>query len=91
MAQYDAQASSAGGTLSIRATLNASTEIPGSQAAATISGQSVVISKAFLLQASAGDIVRLQFAASSSGSGSVAPTGQGTIRPSVNLTIIQIK
>jgi hypothetical protein len=95
LVQYQAQVttSSSSFTMSMRATLNSSTEISGSQAAATIasSGQSMVISKMFLLQVSAGDTVSLQFAGSSSGFGSIAPAGQGTVKPTANLTITQIK
>lgn len=95
LVQYQAQVttSSSSFTMSMRATLNSSTEITGSQAAATIasSGQSVVISKMFLQQISAGDTVSLQFAGSSSGFGSIAPAGQGTVKPTANLTIARIK
>lgn len=95
LVQYQAEVttSSSSFTMSMRATLNSSTEITGSQAAATIaaSGQSVVISKLFLTQIAAGDTVSLQFAGSSSGFGSIAPAGQGTVRPTASLTIARIK
>lgn len=95
LVQYDAQVatSSSNFTMSMRATLNSSTEILGSQAAAMLasSSEKVVLSKSFLFQAATGDTLSLQYAGSSSGFGSIAPLGQGTVRPSVSLTIIRIR
>jgi hypothetical protein len=97
LVQYQAQAHAIYPpiTMSFRVVLNSSTEVYGSQAASTVessgSGVGVVVAKAFLLQANAGDTVGLQFAASSNGSASLAPTGQGTLRPTANLTIIRVQ
>lgn len=88
-----ANGGSGGGTLSLRASLNGySTEIPGSQTAATIPAASdkVSLSRSFLVALSAGNTISLQIACSSSGFYAIAPAGTGTTRPSASMTIIRV-
>jgi hypothetical protein len=91
--QYQAEISGANGsTANIKATLNNNIEIAGSQGAVTLAGTNgiTVLSRSFITQVNSNDVLKLQFAAPSTGV-SLVPNGTASTRPSVSLTAVKIK
>lgn len=95
LVQYTAQAATislSGTNVSVRVTLN-SAEIPGSQAAVVLSATSLEVaslSRSFLAAINAADVLKVQFAGSSTGSRLIGD-GAGSTRPSVSLTVTRIQ
>ena len=93
--QYTAEAtatSSTVSTISLRAVVNG-TETADSQstAVANTANQIVPISKSFMANLNAGDVLKFQFAGSSTINRLVSNSGLGTTRPSFSCTIIRIQ
>jgi hypothetical protein len=80
-------------TVSLRAMLNASTEVAGSQSSVDpdTANQSLSLSKSFLVNITAGATLRLQFAGSVVSNRLIPNNGLGTTRPSISMTIIRIQ
>jgi hypothetical protein len=80
-------------TVSLRAIVNASTEVAGSQSAVEpdTANQSLVLSKSFIVNLASNNTLRLQFAGSTTSNRLIPNQGQGTTRPSISMTIIRIQ
>jgi hypothetical protein len=79
-------------TVSFHAILNA-VEVAGSQVAVEpdVAGQALVASRSFIVSASAGNTLTLQFTGTTIQNRIVSSVGSGTTRPAVSMTIVRIQ